>query len=226
MKKFLRILALCLIMAMILGSFAGCGLAVDLLELAFNNESKKIEELAGTWICVAQDEEEYAIGLLENIEMYEEEIALVDLSVLQDAKLVEFRSDKTYRFAYSVEETKACVYDFYVSAFADLYEGRGTLSAIYEMDFEAMNEQEFYQFYAELYGMADFKSLLTAITEDAYDYAALAEDFETGTYSIDGDDIMCTMDGDVKAEALGYEIEGNTLTLYFLDVTEVYTRVN
>ena len=213
MKKFLRILALCLIMAMILGSFAGCGLAVDLLELAFNNESKKIEELAGTWICVAQDEEEYAIGLLENIEMYEEEIALVDLSVLQDAKLVEFRSDKTYRFAYSVEETKACVYDFYVSA-------------IYEMDFEAMNEQEFYQFYAELYGMADFKSLLTAITEDAYDYAALAEDFETGTYSIDGDDIMCTMDGDVKAEALGYEIEGNTLTLYFLDVTEVYTRVN
>ena len=65
MKKFLHILALCLIMAMILGSFAGCGLAVDLLEMAFNNESKKIEELAGTWICVAQDEEEYAIGLLK-----------------------------------------------------------------------------------------------------------------------------------------------------------------
>lgn len=226
MKKIMRILALCLITAMMLSSFTGCGLAVDLLEMAFNNEAEKIEQLAGTWICISQDEEEYALGLLENIEMYEEEIALVDLSVLQDAKLVEFRDDKTYRFAYSAEETKTCVRKFYESAFADLYEGRSTLSAVYEMDFEAMNEQEFYQFYAELYSMADFDALLTAITEDAYDYAALAEDYETGTYSIDGDDIMCKITGQTQAEALGYKIEGETLTLYYLDATEVYTRAN
>ena len=213
MKRVTSILAFVLVIALTACLFAGC-----------ESEAEKIEKLAGTWSMLADDTSDEARDLLENSDFYEEEIALADLNCLQYAQKVTFNIDKTYSFAYDVDGTKDCVREFYLNAFEAMYEGRATLSSVYEEDFESMTEEEFQQFYADLYVTDDFDALIDKLTENAYTYDAMEEPWETGTYSIKGSKILCTTTGESQAESLGYEIDGNQLTLTYIDGVEVYTR--
>lgn len=186
----------------------------------------KMEELAGTWVTVKADTQEEAMGLLENIEAYEEEIALTDLDSLEYVKVVGFNEDGTYYFGYDVEGTMACVRDFYDRYFKALYEGRTALNEAYGETFDEMSEGEFRQFYADLYGYVDYIEMLDTFAEIAYDYEALEEPLETGRFTIDGDDLMCTIDGEYEAESLGAAVEEGVLTLTYSDGVEVYSRAN
>lgn len=215
MKTIKRILALSLAALLVMGLFAGC-----------ESEADKIAVLAGTWTMVGQDSEEEAKELLENIDLYEEEIALADLTTLTYKQNVVFTAEKTYHFVYDVEGTIACVREFFVETFAALYEGRATLNEVYGQEFDQMTEAEFQQFYADLYSAENFETLMDQMAEGAYNYEKMAEPWETGTYSIKGDDIMCTITGETQAEALGYSIENDELTLTYSDAVEVYTRAN
>ena len=151
---------------------------------------------------------------------------MADLTTLTYKQNVVFTAEKTYHFVYDVEGTIACVREFFVETFAALYEGRATLNEVYGQEFDQMTEAEFQQFYADLYSAENFETLMDQMAEGAYNYEKMAEPWETGTYSIKGDDIMCTITGETQAEALGYSIENDELTLTYSDAVEVYTRAN
>lgn len=213
MKKTTKLLAICLVLAMTASLFAGC----DLLE-------NKLDKLAGSWISVQEDSAEEARSALENIDMYEEEIALADLNSLKYVKMVTFHTDKTYSFSYDSAATRQCVYEFYEGFFADLYEKRDQLNELYGEDFTTMSQAEFFQYYADLYGAADYETMLNDFTDGCYDYEQLAEPFETGTFTIDGSDLMCKIDGEIVSEALGFKIDVNHLTLTYADGVEEYVK--
>ncbi len=211
MKRFTRILVLLVIAALAL-SLCACG------------SDKKMELLTGTWSMATSNSEEQAMVLLEAIDLYEEEIAVVDKSAACIVKIVEFSSDKTYRFAYDVDATKVCVREFYIRVFEDLYENRASLASLYEEDITQLGEEDFYLFYAALYGVDSYDALMDKFTGNAYNYESLAENIETGTYKVVGDKILTTITGETEAESLGYKVEGNTLTLSYTNATEVYTK--
>lgn len=212
MKNFKKALVLLLVAALSMALFCGCESTED-----------KMAALSGTWTMVMPDTAEQAQILLDNIELYPEEIALVDLNSLEQVKSVTFDFG-LYSFGYDVDGTLDCVRDFYLRAFDAMYEGRASLSNSYEADIANMTREEFNQFYAELYSAADFDTMIDLFTDSAYDLDSLAEPFETGTYTIKGNALMCTITGESKAESLPYEIEGNTLTLHFSNLDETYTR--
>lgn len=211
MKKYLSFALAAILLVSLL---AGCSLLGGL----------SMEDLAGTWVTVKEDSQEEATGLLENIEAYEEEIALADLNCLEYVKIVEFHTDESYCFRFDVEGTMACVREYYDAYFNALYEGRATLEEVYGEDFMSMSQAEFRQYYAALYGCTDYIEMLDYFTEIAYDYEALEEPFETGTFRISGDEILLTITGETKEESLGVELEEGTMTLVYIDGQETYTR--
>lgn len=223
MKKMKKAIVLTLAAVMVAGILSGCGLVGSLLGSLLSG--LKIEDLEGTWVAVVADTREEASALLENIEAYEEEIALADLDSLQYVKVVHFDSDKTYYFGYDVEATKACVRDFYDRYFDALYEGRTTLNEAYGEVFDGMNRVDFQQYYAEIYGYDDYDKMLDTFAESAYNYESLEEPMETGTFRISGGDILCTITGSSLEEELGVSLEDGILTLIYVDGIEAYTRV-
>lgn len=215
MKKIKNILLFVLIAVMVAGLLGGC-----------EDSAAKMEALSGTWTMTAQDSEEQAQILLEGIDLYEEEIAVADLTSLKYVQIVEFDTEGNYRFAYDVEGIRTCVREFYVGVFDALYENRTSLNETYGVEFDQVTEEEFRQFYAELYGLSDYETMIDQFTDYAYDYEALAESLETGTYTIKGNSILCTITGETEAESMGYKISGTSLTLTYIDAEEVYTKVN
>ena len=185
----------------------------------------KIEELSGVWHCM-EDNSYDAQDLLEIADFYEEELAVIGENPLNLVKLVEFRQDRTYRFSYDVDASKEQVRQFYAAALDDLYENRADLAEVYGDEVVVLTRDEFMQTYAEFYGMANYDALLDAFTDNAYRYDRLGEDTETGTYTIKGSDIMCTITGQDRAESLGYTLEGDNLSLIYSNDTEYYTRAN
>lgn len=213
MKIFRKLMLLVLAVAMLACMTAGCESTQD-----------KIDALAGSWTMVTDDTESQALILLENIDFYEEEIALVDMTALDYVKRVEFTTGMTYRFVVDADGTKTCVREFFEGVFNSLYENRAALNEVYGMEFDPMTREQFEQFYADLYEYADFTAMLDEFAGNAYDYEAFDEPLETGTYTIVGDQIMCTMTGDSRAESLGYGISGDRLTLTYSNDVEVYTK--
>ena len=210
MKKYMSV---ALVAALLVSLLAGCslfGLSKD--------------DVLGTWATVKPDTQEEAMALLENIDAYEEEIALADVHCLEYVKIVEFREGGTYSFGYDVEGTMACVRDFYDTYFNALFEGRATLEEVYGEDFVSMTQAEFRQYFATIYGYTDYIEMLDDFTQIAYDYEALEEPMETGTYSVEGDQILTTVSGEYKEEAMGAKLEDGVLTLTYVDGVEVYTK--
>ena len=202
--------SLALVAVLLVSLLAGCGLAKD--------------DVLGTWTTVKADTRDEAMGLLENIEAYEEEIALADVDSLEYVKILKFRTDGTYSFGYDVDGTKACVREFYESYFDALYEGRVTLEAAYGESFAEMSQAEFRQFFAMIYGYTDYIEMVDDFAEIAYDYDALEEPFETGTFQVDFDEIWFLMDGDLQEESAGAKLEDGRLTLTYIDGVETYTK--
>lgn len=214
MKKFAKIMCLVLTLALVASCFAGCETA-----------QQKAEKLAGRWQGTFDDVASEAQSLLENYEFYPEEIALCDLNALDYVLYVEFDTNLNYRFGYDKAGTQACVREYLDKCFQDLYAGRASLSEIYGEDFSSWSLEQFQGFYTELYSFASYDGMLDDMAEYAYDYAGI-ETTETGTFTFDGSDLMCTITGDTKAEALGYKISGDELTLTFKDDIQHYVRAN
>lgn len=188
------------------------------------SETEKIEALAGTWYMTFSESESSAQALLELIHLDTEEIACVDLTTLETVKIVNFTTDKTYRYGYDPDGTKACARAFFEGAFYAMYENRAFLGQLYNTDFEPASKDEFLQFYAELYGAADFSELLDKILDNCYDYDAMAQPLEEGTFSIEGDVISMTILGQSEAETLEYSLGSGVLMLTYADSVEVYSR--
>ena len=210
MKKYMSVALAAVLLVSLLAGCSLFGLSKD--------------DVLGTWVTVKPDTQEEAMGLLENIDAYEEEIALADVNCLEYVKLVEFRENGTYYFRYDVEGTKACVRDFYDTYFNALFEGRATLEEAYGEDFVSMTQAEFRQYFATIYGYTDYIEMLDDFAQIAYDYEALEEPMETGTYSVEGDQILTTVSGEYKEEAMGAKLEDGVLTLTYVDGVEVYTK--
>ena len=186
----------------------------------------RAEELVGTWQMTAQDSADEVTYLMDWMDLYDEERALVDMNSLNYVLVAEFTADGNYSFTYDAEANKACVSEFYHGVMDALYEGRATLSELYETDLEAMTREEFNKFYAEdVYGMESYDALMEELAAGAYDYSVLGEPVETGTYKVVGFTIMCTVTGETEAEGIGFKLDGDTLTLTYTDGEEVYSRV-
>ena len=210
MKKYLSFV---LAAVMLMGLLTGCSMF---------GLSK--EDVLGSWVTVRPDTQEEATALLENIDAYDEEIALADLDCLEYVKNVEFHDDGTYCFRYDVDGTMACVRAFYDTYFNALYEGRATLEEVYGEEFVAMTQAEFRQYFADIYGYTDYIEMLDDFALIAYDYEALEEPYETGTYRVKDDNILTTITGEYEEEAMGAKLEEGVLTLTYIDGVEVYTK--
>ena len=182
MKRLEKILALLLVMVMCVALFTGCESKKERLA------AKQAELCDGKWLNITADSEEQAVVLLENIDLYEGEIAVVDTTNLKYARIMEYSMTGMYRQYISVEHTKVCVRDFYEETFASLYENRAAIDDLYDAALTDMTEEEFQLFYAGLYSYDDFDALLDYFTEIAYKYDW--EDLEVGTYSLDDEDTL------------------------------------
>lgn len=215
--------AMILVMVIALTAFTLCGCSSVLESVLGGN---KYEKLSGTWHAVITDSPEEARGFLEAIDAYEEEIAAADLYSLKYAKTVQFTQDKNYSYAFDTQETIACVREFLDGYFNDLYDARATLNAAYGEDFTNMSKYDFFAFYAELYGYSYYEEMLDDMSATIYDYEELEElGREIGSYTIEGNYIVCTIAGTTTPEKMEYSLEGDTLTLTYVDAVEVYQRV-
>lgn len=209
MKHIKSIVAVLLVAVLL----CGCGASI------------KAGDLAGKWTMREQSPQDEATYLLDVIDLYTEERALVDLDSLDYVLAVEFSEDGSYSFYYDVEANKECVREFYTGVMDVLYENRAIIGELYETDMGAMTRDEFNQFYVDLYAVASYEFLMDSFVDYAYDYDALAEPLETGTYKIVGDSLLCTITGETEASSIGCELEGDSLKLIYVDGEENYTRV-
>lgn len=215
-KTILRTLLVIVIAALI------AGVRTFFTENAMND---KIDQLAGVYTTL-EDNTDSVSDLLSLIDLSQEELALTGGVELKLVKLVEFSQNRDYRFSYDAEQSKQQVRAMYADALDAIYQGRATLTALYGDEITTATQEEFQQFYAELYSLTSYDELLDALADNAFDYDALSEDYETGTYTIEGKKILCTITGESEAEYLEYKLDGDTLTLTYSDMVETYTRAN
>lgn len=184
-------------------------------------------KLVGTWECQVEESDEQKAALMEQIELYEEEIALVD-STLYTVKTLTFTEDGTYEFNEDPDGVKMYVRQFFKDVFKDMYEGRAGLASLtddYGVDLSQLSEDEFYAFYAELYGYATLDEMLDGFATEIYDYDSF-ESNDHGTFTatskyIDFDATDDELDGSVT-----YKLTDSTLTITYSDDTEIYTKSN
>lgn len=202
-------------------------LAIVMLLALTGCSGLKMEDVVGVWETTLPDTEVQAEALLLNVEAYEEEIALADLTSLEYVKVAEFREDELYEFRVDAEGTKVCVRSFFEGYFDALYQGRTTLNEAYGTTFDEMTEEEFKQFYVDLYGCESFDAMLDIFTENAYDYVALEEPLDKGIFSLKGDRIDCVSLGDGESGDIEVVISGDNgehMMLTYSDGVENYDR--
>jgi len=217
MKTMKSMLTVCLVLVLAL-SLCGC-----------QTNAQRTEELLGTYSITVPDSEEQILALMESIDAYDAEIALVDMNSLEYVKTLTFTESGAYSYAQDPEGVKACVEAFYEGYFEDLYEGRTMLNAAYAdmgVAFDDMSRGEFRQFYADLYGFATYEDLLAEFVGGAYDYATLTEPMETGKFRISGSKIYMQASDEFEESQVSYELKEGKLTIHFSDGTEVYDKVS
>lgn len=183
-----------------------------------------MDDLCGTWEMELSQDADTAQTLLENMDFYPEEIELIDLDTLSFVMFVEFNQDGTYRYAFDVDATKANARAFFADAIDTLYENRASLVDTYGGDITDMTQEEFEEAYAGLFSEATIEDLLDYFEEYCMDYEVLSEDLERGTFRLVAGTILCTVEGASEEEKLDFKIDGDTLTLIYVDGEEVYTR--
>ena len=188
-----------------------------------SGSSVTAEDLAGQWTTIAPCSQEDADYLMDYMDLYPEERAFVDISTMSYVLTANFGADGSCSFAYEAEANKACVRKFYEGVMDALYENRAQLSDLYGADTAAMSREEFDALYAELYYQDSFETLMNELVNGAYDYDVLSEPLAEGTFKIVGENLMLTADGETSS--IGLALDGDTLTLTYIDGTEVYTRV-
>lgn len=199
-------------------------LAGGMLFLDKQKEQERMEALCGVWEMDVPIPRENARTVLENNDFYTEEITLADLGSLYYTQTVSFQEDGTYRFSVDVEASKEHTAAFFRGLFEDLFANRRLLNEVYGEAFEDMNEAQFQQFYADIYEMGDFETLISQLAENSLNFESL-EEIETGEFKVKNgkiDFVTSSIDEEGVAE---YAIDGDTLTITYIDGEEQYTRV-
>ena len=211
-----RIISLTLALLLSL-ALCGCG------------NSKTMEALTGnTWCTTEYLSEQEAAELLENMDFYESEIAMADLSAVGAAKILEFSGDKTYRFLCDAEATRAMARNYLDDFISTLARNRAQLTGDYNeamgVDVAAMTEEEFKVFYAELFGSADYPELLDYLAANFFDYSSIPEILESGTFSLSDERIFFIPEGETEEVYVEHVLTDSTLTITYADGVEVYTK--
>ena len=180
--------------------------------------------LDGTWEYRGFYDGEAIMELFVYMDLYEEEIALMDPGAIGYVETVTFREDGTYTIACDVEQSTALAEEYYRNALEAFYENRVDLEQCYGVAFGLMDKDSFFGFYADMYGVEGFEGLVEMLTESTVDPAYLAEVAENGTCRITGKRIYWTAEGQGVREYLEYTLEGDTLILNFYDGEKAYTR--
>ena len=194
---------------LILASLCGCSSQKDALE--------------GTWTHEGFYDSEAIMELFVYMDLYEEEIALMDPAAVPYVETVTFRDDKTYTIACDIAQSTALAEEYYRAVLDEFYEHRDTLEQCYGVSFGIMSRENFFDFYAEMYGVSGYEALVTMLTESTVDPAYLADAAENGTYRVTSNRIYCTPEGEIE-QYLDYTLDGDTLTLDYIETNRVYTR--
>ena len=107
--------------------------------------------------------------------------------------------------------------------FQKLFAGRETLNEIYDVDFGQMDEAQFQQFYAEIYEMQNFDALISLFSQNALNLEAMAE-LESGDFKLKNGKIDFVTSSIDQPGVADYAIDGEKLTITYVDGVEEYTR--
>ena len=209
----MRKIAAVFLVALILMGLCGCG-----------SRGKRAEMLQGTWECRKYFDGDAMLEIFVHMDLYEEEIALLDPAGIGYVEAITFCPDMTYTIGCDAEQSVALAEQYFRDAMDAFYEHREELNVCYGISFGVMDRDNFNRFYADLYGVSDYEALIDMFTESVVDPAYLEEGAEHGTYRVTGRRIYCTADGETQSQYIPYSVEGDILTLgfYLGDVT--YTR--
>lgn len=197
--------------------------AAGMFFLDKQKEQEQMDVLCGVWEMEVAVPREDVRTLLESNDFYDEEITLADLGALSYVQTVTFRGDGTYRFSVDTEASQARVEEFFRGVFQKLFAGRETLNEIYDVDFGQMDEAQFQQFYAEIYEMQNFEALISLFSQDALNLEAMAE-LESGDFKLKNGKIDFVTSSIDQPGAADYAIDGEKLTITYVDGVEEYTR--
>ena len=221
MKRFFtRLLSTVLAVALVIAVRAGVTTVVDKVF-----EANSVKKLTGTYQMEDMLSADTAEEILTTNDFYAEEIALAELNSLSVPKFVEYHSDKTYTYYYDANGYRDNVEAFFRETFDRMYEGRVSLSSLYNADFTSMSKADFQAYYASLYSENSFDDLIATLANGCWDYEALSNDVEIGTYSIQDNKIIYTEQGSTLKEHVTYKLSGNSLSLTYSDGVENYTKI-
>lgn len=184
------------------------------------------EALYGDWVCTEYLNEEDARTILARLDFTDAEIAAADPAGMGLVRQAAFRADGTYRLGYDREASAELLRGYFDALIAALYENRQSLTADYGPEIADLTPEEFRLGYARMFGCDSYDALPEHLASAALENIGLDEAAETGTYTagLTGGKILCRADGSDTREALGFQADGNSLTLLFADRTEEYTR--
>ena len=202
-------------------------LALALVFVLFGCDFDYAGKLTGTWVCRSRESDEQIAEIVESIDLYEEEIALID-TPLYTAVTATFTEDGTYALAEDETLSKQYIREFFDGMFTDLYEGRANLAntyADYGVDLSQLSEEEFYLFYAELYSSETYEALLDNLSENLYTDEAF-EPYDEGTFKATSKIISFDAIDDELDGAAEYELEDDRLSIKFTNGTMVFYKQN
>lgn len=182
--------------------------------------------LCGTWNTKVAMDEDYVRDLLHDLSFDDAEIAYADLQGLVYVENITFRSDRTYSIATPEAETRALTRSWYADFFNRIYAHLSELEDVYgEGAAEYYTSVDMFEdFYAELFEVDSFDTLLDEFVEESFNFDAFDE--ETGTFTVESGKIHMTVTGASEAEFVTYTLVENTLTLtYAENEISVYTKV-
>lgn len=206
MKKINIILALSLVGVLL----CGCG------------SDAPMGELAGEWYTLIPGGEDGLDIHAEIFNLFEEERAFVDVDSLQYVRSLRIDEDGSYCFYIGVEENKAAIRSFYEGVMAALYDNRAELTGLYGEAVLNMTREEFYQSYAAFYGMDSYDEMIKDRLDYGFGDVSEPEILDEGTFAVRGDRLVRTGEG--ESGSMGFELNGDTLTLEQEGSKVVYTR--
>lgn len=208
-----RIVALVLTMILVCAGLNGCDLDLG-----------ASDAIIGHWETVRYYTSDSMRRSMEDLDLYAEEIAMMDLGAVGYVDVFEIRDDKTYTITCDAEKSIAMVQQYFRDAFATFYQNRSELDDLYEDDLGSMTESQLQQFYADLYGQTDFDALIELFVYSITNEEYLLEGTEKGTYRVSRNRIWCTPEGEKEAQYIDFVVDGDILTLTYSDETVKYTR--
>ena len=104
------------------------------------------QALEGTWEYDGFYDGEAIMEMFVYMDLYEEEMALMDPGAIGYVETVTFREDGTYTIACDVERSTALAEEYYSNALDAFYENRADLEQCYGVSFGFMDRDSFFGF--------------------------------------------------------------------------------